>query len=93
MDIFATLPSARYLPCAANDKHPADLHTTTLKRLADELSVPPETFSSDPSEGDALELLALVRHWLAIQDTPGRRRVLSTARLCVFRRSRPGIPI
>jgi hypothetical protein len=80
MDIFTTLPSARTLPCAANDKDPADCHPTTLKRLADELSVPPEIFLSDPFEGDAGELLALVRHWLAIQDTPGRRRVLSIAR-------------
>jgi hypothetical protein len=80
MDIFATLPSARTVPCAANDKHPADCHTATLKRLADELNVPPEIFSSDACEGDAGELLALVRHWLAIQDSPGRRRVFSIAR-------------
>jgi transcriptional regulator with XRE-family HTH domain len=58
---------------------PRDL--TTLSRLAAELNVPVEAFLGDPSEGDVGELLALIRLWSAIQDSQGRRRVLSAARL------------
>ena len=48
--------------------------------LAGALNVPAETFLGEPPEGDAGELFTLVRHWLAIEDSQGRRRVLSAAR-------------
>ncbi|MCJ2072884.1 hypothetical protein MKK75_29515 [Methylobacterium sp. J-030] len=66
-----------------------------LERLARELDLPVEAFltEADPDTdspgaapvaeaGDllALELVALVRHWLAIGDGQARRRVLSLAR-------------
>jgi hypothetical protein len=55
-------------------------HGALLERLARELNVPAETFLDEPPDGDAGELCALVRHWLAIGDSQGRRRVLSLAR-------------
>lgn len=59
-----------------------------LERLARELDLPVETFlpaaasrdAAQPLDADASELLALVRHWLAIDDGQARRRVLSLAR-------------
>ncbi len=57
-----------------------------LERLARELDLPVEAFSPDaespgaPPDPEAAELLALVRHWLAIDDGQARRRVLSLAR-------------
>jgi hypothetical protein len=57
-----------------------------LERLARELDLPVEAFfteaAPDPDglDADAGELLALVRHWLAIGDGQARRRVLSLAR-------------
>jgi hypothetical protein len=56
-----------------------------LERLARELDLPVEAFFTDADPGAALdgeagELLALVRHWLAIGDGQARRRVLSLAR-------------
>ena len=58
----------------------SDRHTAALKLLAGALNVPAETFLGEPPEGDAGELFTLVRHWLAIEDSQGRRRVLSAAR-------------
>ena len=64
--------------------------SATLERLARELDLPVEAFfteaipdaaSPDAAlDPDAGELLALVRHWLAIGDGQARRRVLSLAR-------------
>ena len=51
-----------------------------LETLAGTLNVPAETFLDEPPDGEAGELFALVRHWLAIGDGQGRRRVLSVAR-------------
>jgi transcriptional regulator with XRE-family HTH domain len=58
----------------------SDRHNAALKRLARALNVPAETFLGEPPEGVAGELFVLVRHWLAIEDSQGRRRVLSAAR-------------
>ncbi|WP_070999099.1 hypothetical protein [Methylobacterium sp. C1] len=52
----------------------------TLKQLARELNVPVEAFLRAPAEGEAGDLLTLVRLWSSIPDTEGRRRVLSVAR-------------
>jgi transcriptional regulator with XRE-family HTH domain len=52
----------------------------TLKQLARELNVPVETFLRVSAEGEAGDLLTLVRLWSAIPDTQRRRRVLSVAR-------------
>lgn len=63
---------------------------TLHEGLARELDVPVEAFFTDAArdadapgtalDADASELLALVRHWLAIGDGQARRRVLSLAR-------------
>jgi transcriptional regulator with XRE-family HTH domain len=64
----------------ADDKSPTRRHAATLARLARELNVPLEVFLGEPPDGEVGELLALVRHWSAIQDGQGHRRVLSIAR-------------
>jgi transcriptional regulator with XRE-family HTH domain len=56
-------------------------HVATLERLAHELNVPVEAFLTETMEGEAGELLTLVRLWSSIEDTQGRRRVLSLARI------------
>ncbi len=58
----------------------ADPRTFGLKRLVRECDASAEAFLDELREGDAGELLALVHHWLAIEDGQGRRRVLSLAR-------------
>ena len=55
-------------------------HGALLGKLAGALDVPVETFLDEAPDGEAGELFALVRHWLAIGDSQGRRRVLSAAR-------------
>lgn len=60
---------------------PVDHHAATLGRLAAELNMPVEAFLSDLPDGDAGELLTLMRLWSAIEDGQGRRRVLSLARV------------
>lgn len=69
---------------------PPGSRSTLLEGLARELDLPVEAFFTDSTrapddpgaalDADAGELLALVRHWLAIGDGQARRRVLSLAR-------------
>ncbi|MCJ2048348.1 hypothetical protein [Methylobacterium sp. J-070] len=58
----------------------AGRHGALLEHLARALDMPAETFLDAPPDGEAGELFALVRHWLAIGDGQARRRVLSLAR-------------
>ncbi|KNY21611.1 hypothetical protein [Methylobacterium sp. ARG-1] len=57
----------------------------TLKQLALELQMPVEAFLNDQPEGEVGDLLTLMRLWVAIKDSPGRRRVISVARQEVAR--------
>jgi hypothetical protein len=59
---------------------PHDRRLATLKRLARELHVPVEAFLSDQFQGEVGDLLTLMRLWAAIDDSQGRRRVISVAR-------------
>ena len=95
MTQFTLVAPAQPLP-AGHVRKPAAAHrlgrrSATLERLARELDRPVETFFTDAGantespgaeslDADASELLALVRHWLAIDDGQARRRVLSLAR-------------
>jgi hypothetical protein len=64
-----------------SDIEPApDLRLATLKRLAQELKMPVEAFLSDQFEGEVGDLLTFMRLWAAIEDSQGRRRVISVAR-------------
>jgi hypothetical protein len=58
----------------------SDRHAATLRQLADELKVPVAMFLGELPDSDANNALALMRFWLAIQDSQGRQRVLSVAR-------------
>ncbi|MDP4005186.1 hypothetical protein [Methylobacterium sp. NEAU K] len=80
MNPFTLVPKLQALPDRATRKRLATRHGTALRRLARELNVPTETFSGEPPAGEAGELLALMRHWLAIEDGQSRRRILSLAR-------------
>lgn len=80
MTLLTIVPTAQPLPSQAAPDQLVGRHGALLMRLARELSVPPETFLSEPPDGEAGELCALVRHWLAIGDSQARRRVLSLAR-------------
>jgi hypothetical protein len=64
-------------PSMADNKH----QSAALERLARKLNVPIEAFLNDWPEGEAGDLLALMRLWAAIKDSQGRRRVISVARL------------
>ena len=55
-------------------------HASALNRLARALDVPVEELIGEPSDGDTSEFLALVQLWSEIEDSEGRRRVMSVAR-------------
>ncbi len=76
--VMAPLPVA--LSSTANDEPLTDRYAATLVRLARELEVSSNTFFGEPPDGDAGELLALVRYWSSIETSQGRRRVLGLAR-------------
>ncbi len=90
MTLLTIVPPAQRLPGGAVRRRSAGPRDALLQRLARELDVPVERFfqeapaaeiaPGEPSDGEAGELLALVRHWLAIGDGQARRRVLSLAR-------------
>ena len=61
-------------------KPSAEQRAAVLKRLADELNVPVETFLNGPDNSEIDDLATLVRLWLEIENPQGRRRVLSVAR-------------
>lgn len=64
---------------ADNESRP-DQRLETLKRLAHELNLPVGVFLNDQFEGEVSDLLTLMRLWVAIEDSQGRRRVISVAR-------------
>lgn len=80
MTLFTIVPPAQPLPSRPAQEHLAGRYGHLIERLARELNVPAATFLEEPPDGDAGELFALVRHWLAIGDSQARRRVLSLAR-------------
>jgi hypothetical protein len=89
MTQFTLVAPAQPLPAGHARKRAAALRrgsrSATLERLARELDLPVEAFFTEAIpdaalDADAGELLALVRHWLAIGDGQARRRVLSLAR-------------
>ncbi len=80
MTVFTIVPSAPPQPGRPVRDRPVGRQGALLEQLARELNVPAETFLDEPPDGDAGELFALVRHWLAIGDSQARRRVLSLAR-------------
>jgi len=95
MTQFTLVAPAQPLPAGHAQKRAAarqrGSRSATLERLARELDLPVEAFFTDAVpdakspgaeslDADAGELLALVRHWLAIDDGQARRRVLSLAR-------------
>ena len=80
MTSFTIVPPAQPRPRRAARDRLAGRHGALLGQLAVALQVPAETFLDEPPDGEAGELFALVRHWLAISDGQGRRRVLSLAR-------------
>ena len=77
---------ARPQPGRSARQRPLGRRSALLERLARELDLPVEAFlpgaesPGAPPDPEAGELLALVRHWLAIEDGQARRRVLSLAR-------------
>jgi hypothetical protein len=94
MTQFTLVAPAQPLPAGSARKHAianrSGSRSTMLERLARELDLPAEAFFTEAASGagspdaaldaDAGELLALVRHWLAIGDGQARRSVLSLAR-------------
>lgn len=89
MTQFTLVAPAQPQPAGSTRKrtfaHRSGSRSALLARLAGELDLPVEAFFTDADPGAALdteagELLALVRHWLAIGDGQARRRVLSLAR-------------
>ncbi|MFC6027408.1 hypothetical protein ACLBXJ_28255 [Methylobacterium mesophilicum] len=55
-------------------------HASALERVARALDVPVSEFLNERPADDADDLLALLRLWSEIEDSQGRRRVLSMAR-------------
>ncbi|MGU3341640.1 hypothetical protein ACLBXJ_26890 [Methylobacterium mesophilicum] len=55
-------------------------HASALERVARALNVPVSGFLSERPADDADDVLALLRLWSEIEDSQGRRRVLSMAR-------------
>jgi hypothetical protein len=84
MTLFTIVPPAQPMPSRPASRPARDRlggrQAALLAQLARELNIPLETFLDEPPDGDAGELFALVRHWLAIGDSQARRRVLSLAR-------------
>ena len=80
MTLLTIVPPAQPLPSRPARERLAGRHGALLEQLARTLDVPAEHFLDAPPDGEAGELFALVRHWLAIGDSQGRRRVLSLAR-------------
>jgi hypothetical protein len=80
MNPLSLVSASPVRPGPAARQQLGDRHAALLTRLARDLDIPPETFLDASSDGAAGELYALVRHWLAIGDGQGRRRVLSVAR-------------
>ncbi|MGU3667561.1 hypothetical protein ACLBX9_25535 [Methylobacterium sp. A49B] len=75
------VPPAQPLPSRPARDRLAGRHGVLLGQLAQALNRPAESFLEEPPpDGEAGELCALVRHWLAIGDGQARRRVLSLAR-------------
>lgn len=64
----------------ADIESPLSKRLKTLKRLAQELRLPVESFLGDQFDGDVGDLLTLISLWSSIQDSQGRFRVISVAR-------------